>query len=106
MYENFREIQLLMAMGVFIGGAITFWLGIFILFFRSTGRDVKTIANQTSQLAQKGFAEEIAGLVGNASALINAMNELSRTTAGIGIYLSLIGLSMMGAAIWIVAQLQ
>lgn len=105
MLSNLREIQLFMAIGLFSLGVVTFWIGIFLLVFRSAGRDVRSIAAQTARLAQKGVAEEIAGLVGNASALLNAMNELVRTTTGIGVFLTLTGLFLMGTAIWLVLQL-
>ena len=105
MISTLREIQLIMATGLFLVGVITFWIGVFLLVFRSAGKDVRTIATQTTRLAQKGIAEEIAGLVGNASALMNAMNELVRTTTGIGVFLTLTGLVLMGIAILFVLQL-
>jgi hypothetical protein len=105
MLTNLYEIQLMMAVGLFVVGVITFWVGVFLLAFRSAGKDVHAIATQTTRLAQKGLAEDIAGLVGNASALINAMNDLVRTTTGIGIFLTINGLLLMGFAIWFVLRI-
>jgi hypothetical protein len=76
-----------------------------ILAFRASSSDVKTIANQTVRLAQKGIAEEVAGLVGNATNLVDAINQLVRTTRWIGIFLTTLGLLMMGAACWVAVQI-
>ena len=102
---NAHDLMQIMVIGLFGMGVVTFWIGIIILIFRTTGKDQKAIAAQATRLAQKGLAEEIAGLVGNASSLLNAMNELVRTAAGIGIFLILIGLFLMSSSIWLVLQI-
>jgi hypothetical protein len=102
---NAPEIQLAMGIGLFVIGVFTFWIGVIILVSRTTGRDVRTIASQTTRLAQKGLAEEIAGLVGNASTLLSALNDLVRTAAGIGIFLTVTGLLLMASSIWLVLRI-
>jgi len=91
--------------GFFLLGMLTFIGGILILAFRTSGTDIQTLAAQTARLAQKGLAEEVAGLVGNASDLVDAMNQLVRTTRGIGIFLVVTGILMMGIASWLAIQL-
>ena len=95
------EVQLSMAIGLFLIGLITFGIGVYILVARTNSKDVSTIATQTTRLAQKGLAEEISGLVGNASTLLNALNDLVRTSAGIGIFLTVMGLLIMVAGVLI-----
>lgn len=90
---------------VFALGMLTFVGGILILAFRTNNNDVKTLVAQTTRLAEKGIAEDIAGLVGNASALLEATNQMVRTTTGVGIFLTLLGILLMGSASWIVLQL-
>ena len=99
------ELLLIMAFSLFVLGMLTTITGILILTTRVTSKDLRTIANQTSRLAQKGLAEEVAGLVGNASSLLDAMNQLVRTTAGVGVFLTLLGLCLMSAAGWIALKL-
>jgi hypothetical protein len=67
---------------------------------------LKSLATQTAQIAQKGLAEEISGLVGNASSLLITINEMMRTTTGIGVFLTVIGLSLMAVTYWLVLQMQ
>lgn len=93
-----REFIFIIATGLAILGTISIGAGILLLITRATGKAVDTIATQTARLAQKGIAEEITGLVGNASALMDALNQLSRTTAGIGFFLILGGFIMLISA--------
>ena len=99
------EIKLYMAIGSFLLGVITIIIGIFILITRSAGKEVRTLATQTAQLAQKGLAEDVAGLVGNASALLGATTDLVRTSAGIGVFLAILGFALMSVASWLVLRI-
>ena len=71
---------------LFLFGMLTSIAGILILTFRASSSEVKTIAAQTVRLAQKGLAEDVAGLVGNATNLVDAINQLVRTNRGVGIF--------------------
>jgi len=62
--------------------------------------------NQTTKLAQKGITEDITGLVGNARTLIEALNDMVKTTAGVGVFLILLGIGLMGAAYALVLQIK
>lgn len=89
---------------VFLMGMATFVAGVLILTLRASNGDVKTLAVQTAQLVQKGLAEDMVGLIGNATDLMDAMNQLVRTTRGVGMFLTLLGMVMMGAACWVAIQ--
>lgn len=99
------DIKLLMVIGLFILGIITLLVGILLLVTRSASKEVRTLATQTAKLASKGIAEDVAGLVGNASHLLSATNELVRTSAGIGVFLSVLGFLLLAAATWLVLQI-
>lgn len=99
------DITLLMVVGLFVLGVITLLIGILLLITRSAGKEVRTLATQTAQLAKKGIAEDVAGLVGNASTLLSATNDLVRTSAGIGVFLAVLGFLLMAGATWLVLQI-
>ena len=99
-----EDIYLLMIASIFFLGMCTFLLGIFVLVSRTLNRDVRKLTNQTTQLAQKGITDNLTGLVGNTSALLDALHQLVKTTAGIGIFLTVIGLAMMAASYWLTLQ--
>ncbi len=102
---NTMEILKIIVVALFALGSISLASGIFILFKKVMGEELKVIANQTAKLAQKGLAEEVAGLVGNASALLNALNQLIKTTTGVGVFLTLIGFILMVVAYYLAMQI-
>jgi len=97
-----QEMIFIMTAGLFVLGLITFVTGMIILITRSFGKDIRILTQQTAKLTQKGFTEDIAGLVGNASALLSATSELVKTAAGVGVFLTVIGLILMATAVGIV----
>ena len=100
-----HDILLSMSVTLFFLGVIITVTGVVILVTRAIGRDVRTLATQTTRLVQKGLAEDVAGLVGNASSLLDAVNQLIRTTAGVGVFLTIFGMLLMGAACWLALQI-
>ncbi len=90
---------------VFLIGMITFIAGVLVLTLRSASGDLKNLASQTARLAQKGLVDEMSGLVGNASTLVDAMGQLVRTTRGIGIFLCVLGTVLMGFASYLALQI-
>jgi hypothetical protein len=101
-----HQILLWMAMIAFVAGLITLMGGILILVFRVSGRDVRALTRQTAQLAQKNITEDISQILGNASTLMDSMNQLIRTSAGIGVFLSCLGLVIMVASCALIVMLQ
>ena len=99
------ELLIAMVIILFFLGMASSITGIVILTTRAASRDIHTLATQTTRLAQKGLAEEVAGLVGNATSLLEAMNQLIRTAAGVGFFLTVFGLLLMVAAAWLALQI-
>jgi uncharacterized protein YoxC len=100
------DFILTMAGILFVIGILTFIAGVYILVTKVLGSDVSAIARQTAKLGQKGLAEDVAGLVGNASALLDAVNNLVRTSAGIGIFLIFVSFVLMGGAYGLISQIK
>ncbi len=94
-------LLLIMTLILFLLGLATFITGVLILALRAPGREIQTLATQTTRLAQKGLAQEVSGLVGNASSLLSVINQLVLTTSGVGAFITLLGLLIMGAACWL-----
>ncbi len=80
-----------MASGLFLIGLITFATGVAVLVIRSIGGETRAINKSIATMTQKGFADEISGLVDNASSLIAATSDLIQTTKGIGVFLIMSG---------------
>lgn len=92
---NYHDVLFMLAMVIASMGFITFMLGVFVLVGRALGREMRTLAAQTSQLAQKGLGGELPGLVGNASLLFESIQRLVKTAQGIGVFLVLLGTGLI-----------
>jgi hypothetical protein len=101
LFTSAFDIQMTMATVMFIFGLIVLLISVYILTRQAIGRDIQTIAKQTTKLAEKGITENIAGLVGNASALINALHDLSKSNTGIGVFLVFLGIALLTTAYFI-----
>jgi len=99
------EFLLTLATGGSLLGIITICIGIYILVSKIVGKDVRDLANQTSKMAQKGLTDDVSGLVGNASTLLNALNDLIRTSSGVGVFLVFLGLLLIGGAYFLVTRI-
>ena len=90
--------------GLFASGLITMLIGIVFLISRSMGKDVRTLAKQTREMAQKGLASELAGLVGNASTLLHATSEMAKTNRGTGLMLIIFGFSQIALSVYLLTH--
>ena len=106
MYEiNQIDTMLLMAITMFALGICTLVMGLFILVSRGTGRNTNRLAAHAKNLIEKGIAEDMAGLVGNASALLDNLSQMVKTAAGVGIFLTTVGLGLMAGGYYITLQI-
>jgi len=97
-----QNLQYTMLIGIFITGFGTFCAGVLTLLTGAWGKELRTTLEQTNRLAQKGLADEVSGLVGNASSLLATVNDLIRTRNGIGIILIITGGILMVVPCWFV----
>ena len=101
-----NDFLLTLATALVICGIIILGVGVFTLIGKLMGKELRTIAEQTTKLAQKGITDDVTGLVGNARSLIDALNSMVKTTAGIGIFLVMLGLILIGAAYALILQIR
>ncbi|MEJ2757134.1 MAG: hypothetical protein P8046_01510 [Anaerolineales bacterium] len=98
---DYIEILFIMDSLLFLLGALMVLTGLIILVKKAIGKEVQSLAATTSKLAQKGIADDIAGLVGNASALMNALQSMVKTATGIGVFLVMVGGLFIAGSLWI-----
>jgi Na+-transporting methylmalonyl-CoA/oxaloacetate decarboxylase gamma subunit len=102
MFTTSQEILTTLAVTILAVGIFCLLLSIFILARQAIGRNIQKIAKQTTILAEKGISEGVSGLVGNASLLINALNELAKSNTGIGIFLVFLSIALLTGAYFII----
>lgn len=99
------DFLLTMASVLLFCGVVVMAIGVITLIGKFNGKELRTIAEQTTKLAQKGITEEISGLVGNARSLIEALDQMVKTTAGIGVFLVILGALLLVAAYVLVTRI-
>ncbi|MFZ3150575.1 MAG: hypothetical protein WA116_02705 [Anaerolineaceae bacterium] len=104
MLENANQVIEILAIILSVLGVLCLILSIIILARSAIGKNVQTIADQTTKLAEKGITDGVSGLVGNASLLINSLNDLTRSNSGIGIFFVFLSLVLLAAAYYIIKQ--
>ena len=87
-----NDFILTMAVSALGMGFITFLIGVIVVVAKVMGKETQTIAAETTKLAQKGITDDVSGLVGNASVLLDSLTEFVRTAAGMGIFLVMTGI--------------
>lgn len=98
MFATTNQVIQVIAYILFGLGILCLILSIIILAKQAVGKNIQTIANQTTKLAEKGITDGVSGLVGNASLLISSLNDLSRSNSGIGIFFVFLSLVLLAAA--------
>ena len=100
-----NDFIMTMAIVLLVIGVVVLGIGVYTLVKKVLGKELNTIADQTVKIAQKGLADEISGLVGNARALIEVLNEMVKTATGIGIFLVILGALLLAGAYLLVRGL-
>jgi hypothetical protein len=103
---TFTDIQIIIAAAIFLLGFMCVVFGAIVLITRGYSREVRTLAAHTARLGQKGMAQEVTGLVTSASELVASLNQLVKTANGIGVFLIILGIAMMGSSYWIILQIE
>jgi hypothetical protein len=101
-----NDLLLIIAASLFVLGLCCVGGGVFVLISRIMGEDFKIISKNTAQLAKKGLTEDITGLVGNAGALLDSLNDLIKTSTGVGVFLILVGFVLIFSAYSILLQIK
>ena len=98
MLENNVQIVITIAGVIFLLGIICVVISTIILARQAMNKNIRTIAESTAKLAQKGLADGVSGLVGNASMLLSSLNDLTQSNTGIGIFFVFLGLVLLAVA--------
>ncbi len=105
MVQSVSQVVMIVAVILASLGLLCLILSILILARQAMGRNIQTIADQTTKLAEKGLTDGVSGLVGNASLLIGSLNDLARSNTGIGIFFVFLALVLLAGAFYLLRPL-
>lgn len=85
-------------------GVISFIIGLFTLAFKITSGDYAKISSQSAKLINKGFTDDVSDLMGNASSLLESLTQMSKTRAGVGMFLVIVAFILFIVSYLLVSQ--
>ena len=84
---------------------ISFIVGLFILAFKITTGDFSKISSQSAKLMSKGLTDDVSDLMGNASSLLESLTQMSKTRAGVGMFLVIVSFVLFIVAYYLVSRI-
>jgi hypothetical protein len=102
MIINAENMRMLIAALQLIFGVVFLVAGLRKLLAREFTPAARALATQSARIGQKGLRENVGVISQTATQLLSAVNQLVRTSAGVGAFLVLVGLFFMMAAYWVV----
>jgi hypothetical protein len=94
-------LRLMMGLTFFPLGLFSITSGLIILVAGPYKQEAKVLAQQSARIGQKGLTDDITLVTQSATALIDAVNSLIKTTSGNAIVLIAVGALCEGAAYWL-----
>ena len=98
-----NDFVLTLAGVVLFLGVISFIVGLFTLAFKITSGDFAKISNQSAKLISKGLTDDVSDLMGNASSLLESLTQMSKTKAGVGMFLIIVAFVLFVAAYYLIS---
>jgi hypothetical protein len=98
-------VRLVMGLAFFPMGLFAIGAGLFILIAGPYRQEAKILAEQSARISQKGLTGDISLVTQSATALVDAVNNLIRTTSGNAIVLVVVGMLAEAAAYWLLIVL-
>jgi hypothetical protein len=102
---NANDFTLTLAVILLVMGVITFLVGIIILAFKVKSDEFTTITEQSAKLMEKGIVDNVSELMGSTSSLLETINQMVKTKAGVGVFLVLITFILFGVAYYLITSL-
>jgi len=95
------SMRLMMGLTFFPLGLCSIIAGLVILAAGPYKQEAKVLAQQTARIGQKGLTDDITLVAQSATALVDAVNSLIKTTSGNAIVLIIVGALCECAAYWL-----
>jgi hypothetical protein len=99
-------VQVLMSVILFALGLTSCIAGLWTILARQYQQALKRISAQSAKVSSKALTEAgLAPLIQSMSSLVEAINQLIRTSVGVGVFLCLAGVVLCIVAFWMLSAL-
>lgn len=96
-----HTVRIIMGLAIFPMGLFSIAAGLLILIAGPYRQEAKILAQQTARISQKGLTGDITLVTQSATALVDAVNNLIRTSSGNAVVLVIVGALCELAAYWL-----
>ncbi len=86
-------------------GLLCLLAGILILIGRSFTREMRTLADTSTELSKRALNHDMTSLAESVTEILSQVNQLMKTAAGVGAFLIVIGVGLMAGAYWLTSGL-
>jgi len=100
-----NDFMLTLAGVVLFLGLISFITGLFTLAFKITSSDFSKISNQSVKLMSKGLTDDVSDLMRNASSLLESLTQMSKTRAGVGMFLIIVAFVLFVVTYYLISRI-
>lgn len=100
-----NDFVLTLAGAIMVLGVIAFVIGLFTLAFKVTNGEFNEISSSSAKLISKGLSEDVSAMMGNASALLEAITQMTKTRAGVGMFLIIVSFILFIVSYYLVSQI-
>jgi hypothetical protein len=85
-----NNLVLTLSGAVLVLAIISFLVGLFTLTFKISSGEFSEISAHSAKIMSKGLTDDVSELVGNASSLLESIAAMTKTKAGVGIFLIIV----------------
>jgi hypothetical protein len=99
------EIQVVMSVSLFVVGVLSSLAGLWIILAKEYHETMKQLASQSVRISGRAITQDtVAPLIDSASRMVEAINQLIRTAAGVGAFLTVVGVGICVVSFWMIGR--
>jgi TRAP-type uncharacterized transport system fused permease subunit len=99
------EIQVVMSVSLFVMGVLSSLSGLWIILAKEYHEAMKQLASQSVRISGRAVTQDtVAPLIDSASRMVEAINQLIRTAAGVGAFLTVVGVMICVVSFWMIGR--
>jgi len=107
MEMSISDIQIAMAVSLFVLGVCSCIAGFWTILSKNYRQALQNISAHSARVSNKALTDvALVPLLDAMSNLVKALDQLVRTSAGIGVFLCLTGVALCAVAFWMLSRLQ
>jgi TRAP-type uncharacterized transport system fused permease subunit len=100
------EIQIAMSISLFVIGVLSSVSGLWIILAKEYHQTMKDLSAQSVRISGRALTQDaVAPVIDSASRLVEAINQLIRTAAGVGAFLCVVGVLICVISFWMIGRL-